>query len=327
MVSPVPQRDLNRLQPDGERPATREGDLVIGAALIRPGSALFTAGGVAGPYVARLVAELQIPVDPWLLSDRKEVLRSLANAWMTSSGGMKRSLAIEHSLPLTAADRELFDGAGLSGARSAAQLYYSEALVMGGPAPIFHQRLRHLVAEWNRGVRFEGIAMLSSDRPLARLDYAFDELGFGSPSPRFSALLERVRTESEMMAQIWDSFAVPEVWRAPGFARHVAVAHRDGKGHVDTADTLFAYLAEPGFVPRPSYLVVSSQPFIRYQTYVTAAAFHERTGLPPLVEGVGDTAPQLPRRLFIDQVYRNVLWEQRLFVPGVPETAEMDTFG
>ena len=167
-----------------------------------------------------------------------------------------------------------FKNLGMVDATHAQQAEYDYALVHGGFYTSVQKRIAYLVTEFNRGVRFKQVVLLTGQR-LFDPQTAEKDLPF--------------QTEAEMMLSVWKNFSMPEEMKkipyllvdAPGKKR------KDGSwARPNTADTLIEWMKTS---PKPgSCLLISSQPFCGYQDSIA------RTMIPASfsIETIGPEASQ-----------------------------------
>lgn len=175
---------------------------------------------------------------------------------------------------------------------------YDYALIFGGYYTRMQNRIAHLVQEWERGIRFRKIVLLTGERFLD------PEL----EAPLFN--LSAKNTETELMISLWNKI-VPE-----GSLKNTPLTLVDTPGYRDkegiwrrptTKDTLLKWFS---FSPNPGKcLFISSQPFIGYQNCVI------NTYLPTgfSAETVGAAKEKdLPLSVYLDNLarwlYQHHLW-------------------
>ncbi len=141
---------------------------------------------------------------------------------------------------------------------------YEYAVVLGATTQVVRQRFWFLKQEWERGIRFKTLVLLTGDRPLnsdfetlqvltdpTYSDYPFRE------DWHFDGYLPQ--NETEMMQLVLDQLALPEEWRNLPLVV-VDTPKPEGMHRPHTEHTLEHWLA---MLPMPgATLFVSSQPFV-----------------------------------------------------------------
>ncbi|NGX54380.1 MAG: hypothetical protein K1000chlam4_01106, partial [Chlamydiae bacterium] len=143
---------------------------------------------------------------------------------------------------------DLFTQLEMTQAIHAKRCDYDYAIVLGASAEPVRQRYQFLKEEWERGVRFNKLIVLTGDRPCVP---GLDDIE--GPLPQ---------NETEMMKRLFKQMDLPAEWDA--IVLFVDAPKRPGMRRPDTIDTYRKWLAMD---PKPgSCLIISSQPFIFRQT-------------------------------------------------------------
>lgn len=143
------------------------------------------------------------------------------------------------------------DGAGWFAPQQASQRHYNYGVILGALHASVQKRITHLIDEWNRGVRFDAMILLTGRRPL-----------HPEKESRFSG------TETDMIMETWDRSPLPERLRALPLVV-VDAPPLPARGRPTTESTLHAWLEEN---PRGgTALFFSSQPYVHYQDAVIQA--------------------------------------------------------
>jgi hypothetical protein len=175
-----------------------------------------------------------------------------------------------------------FKNLGMVNAIDARQIHYDYALIHGALHSTVQKRIAHLVTQFNRGVRFKQVVLLTGQRLL---------------DPKTSEKDLPFQTEAEMMLWVWENFDMPQELKKIPYLLIDATA--GNKARPNTADTLAAWLKTN---PKPgSCLLVSSQPFCGYQDCVA------KTILPPsfVTETIGkESAPGVTVAVYLDNLGR-----------------------
>lgn len=137
---------------------------------------------------------------------------------------------------------------------------YDYLLILGALHSRAKSRIEHAVQLWNNGIRFREIVLLGCERKL-------------DPKQEPASLFNSVatpKTEYEMMRYVYEHTQMPEAMRAikPTFINSPNKIIAAGKEQrATTGDTLIDWLKTH---PKPgTCLIISNQPFIRYQESVT----------------------------------------------------------
>jgi hypothetical protein len=167
---------------------------------------------------------------------------------------------------------------------------YDYALVLGGYYTFIQSRLKTLVNEWEKGVRFRRLVFLTGERFL---------------DPRTEAPLFNFtskQTEAELMLHLWEKHFASSTLKGLPFTLVDTPGSKNKEGNwlrPTTMDTILKWLS---YAPKPGKcLCISSQPFIGYQHSVLS------TYLPKnfLIETIGDGAEKdLPLSVYLDNLAR-----------------------
>jgi hypothetical protein len=158
----------------------------------------------------------------------------------------------------------LFSALGMTDTISARQSSYDYGVVLGALLQSVRQRFWFLKQEWDRGVRFSELIILTGDRPLDTQFEGEKELldQACSPYPFRSGWTWNApipTNETEMMQLVFDQLDLPEAWRSMPVL-FVDAPKPDGLRRPHTEHTLLYWLAAK---PKPgSLLMVSNQPFV-----------------------------------------------------------------
>jgi hypothetical protein len=185
----------------------------------------------------------------------------------------------EHFIQNREALMEAMRQAGMIDKVKVTQKYYDHVLILGSTEAEVDKRLDHLKQLWDQGVRFGRIELLGSERALTSgMEASAGIMGEnGSPS----------RIEMDMMENRY--YAKSADW--PRDMQNVRVFevntyNKPGGERANTKDTIVAW--EKTHPAAGDVLVMSSQPYVRYQDAAVKAAlprsFH--------VETVGEAAPR-----------------------------------
>lgn len=197
----------------------------------------------------------------------------------------------------------LFSRLQLTSSYHAVQPHYDYILIPGATVQVVKQRIRFLVEEWNRGVRFKNIVLLTGDRLL---DPHFENMRtLGSPSEELTP-----GNETQMMVLLTQQMFPPSWHSIPLIV--VDTPAPTGRKRPNTQETFACWLERN---PKPGKaLIVSSQPFIGRQDTIA------RQMLPPAfgVETVGPGASlqqylSEPRaeRIVLDEIARWIYQENK----------------
>jgi hypothetical protein len=213
----------------------------------------------------RLSELFSIPTD----GNLDQLIESAQKKWTRSPNKERWEMEGQYLMKAEKA-YSLFAELGMTEARCASRNFYDYAIVLGSTVESFRGRLAFLKKEWERGVRFQTLVLLSGQRPLFPKIETEKKMTEGSailPIRKdwvFSGTLPK--TESEMMDLVFDQADLPNQWRGMPFS-HISVPmikNEDGSmRRPNTNDTYEAWIKTrpiPG-----SCLVVSSQPYILRQ--------------------------------------------------------------
>lgn len=182
---------------------------------------------------------------------------------------------------------------GLIDRIDASALEYDTALIFGGLHCRVVRRVNHLIAQFQRGVRFKQVVLLTGQRYL-------DHDTFEKDIP--------LNTETEMMLYVWMNTSMPQELREVPLLIIDTPQQIRADGSLTrptTQDTLVEWQKntfEPG-----RCLFVSDQPFCGYQESVA------RTCLPAefSIETIGaESDPDLPIAIYLDNLARWIYQEK-----------------
>ena len=167
---------------------------------------------------------------------------------------------------------QLFKELGCIDQLEATLPYYDYALVLGALGSRMAMRVDHLYQEWQRGVRFDAVVLLSGDRPL---------------NPALESYPEGMESEMELLIHLIETHPLRSLFgEIPIIA--VDAPKVTGRGRPTTASTVCEWLQQH---PQPANcLAISNQPYVGYQESVL------RAHLPSSfqVEGVGPSVQGTP---------------------------------
>ncbi len=176
----------------------------------------------------------------------------------------------------------------------ACSINYDYALIYGATYSSVIKRMRHLVSQFHRGVRFKQVILLTGQRYLK-----FSEKEKHLP----------YQTETEMMLSLWKTMAIPEAMRSLPFVLvDTPQQKRNGTwARPNTQDTLIEWLKTN---PTPgSCLFVSDQPYSGYQDAVARYALSDAFS----IETIGVKAdPDLPIAVVLDNIARWIYTENNI---------------
>jgi len=199
---------------------------------------------------------------------KESIVRETQRLWLRKSGQERWDLPTFES-----SDREglLIDLRSLGYIDETPPLKksYDYCLFLGAAIPSMEKRLEYLGDLWNRGVRFNQLVFLASDRPLSQKG--------DQTLPN-----ENYKNEMEALVFLFKNSSLPcELKNLP---LKTVVATRD-IGRANTADTVRAWLE---INPTPgSALAISTQPHVKYQEAVLLSILPNTFS----VETVGPGAP------------------------------------
>lgn len=160
----------------------------------------------------------------------------------------------------------LFSALGMTQSREASDCFYRYGAVFGGSVKMMRQRLWFLKQEWDRGVHFRELVLLTGERSLSpRHEGPTVLLTCPYPMrPGFEPPEELPKTETEAFLFLIDQLDLPDSWRSK--ITLINSPERPGGKRPRTIDTLRDWMA---FDPTPgSVLFVSNQPFIPRQDLI-----------------------------------------------------------
>ncbi len=169
---------------------------------------------------------------------------------------------------------------------SARKMHYDYAILLGGYTPRMQDRIQLLIQEWQRGVRFKQLVMLTGERPLDR-----------DTEPSV------LNTETEMLLYLWAQADLPHELR---HATLTVINVPMKKTRPTIIDTIVDWLKRAPSAG--SCLIVANQPFVGYFDVVF------RTYLPDTftIETIGGAADaSLPLSVFLDNIARCLYQEQQ----------------
>ncbi|MCH9626793.1 MAG: hypothetical protein S4CHLAM2_04240 [Chlamydiales bacterium] len=137
----------------------------------------------------------------------------------------------------------LFTPLGMTQTIHASECTYTYALLLGATQKIVRKRLLFLKNEWDRGVRFEELVILTGDRPLTEFETS------------------QAKNETEMIKELLQEMDLPQEWHTN--LTIVDTPRPEGMRRPHTYHTIEYWLAtEP---PPGTMLVISDQPFVYRQ--------------------------------------------------------------
>ncbi|MBS0629085.1 MAG: hypothetical protein JSS30_02530 [Verrucomicrobia bacterium] len=163
--------------------------------------------------------------------------------------------------------------------------HYSYALVLGATGSVMKKRLDFLYEEWERGVRFDQIILLTGARDL---------------DPKIEEIPEGLQTETDLFVYLFDHHPLN------GLVPHLVIdSPKQAARRPTTASTVLEWLKSN---PKGgSCLAVSTQPFVGYQEAVV------RSLLPTAfeVEAIGPQMGQnYPLSIYLDNFAKWLKYEQ-----------------
>lgn len=182
----------------------------------------------------------------------------------------------------------LLDSMGMFETKWASEKYYDYAFVLGALHGAVEMRIHHIVEEWKRGVRFDNVVFLTGKRPLH--------------IEKEKKILS-LKNETAMMVHVWETTEMPPELRAVPLTI-VDAPPLPLRGRPTTESTVYAWLEMSPELG--SILMVSSQPYVRYQKAVLGT-------LLPLfeIEGVGQEGGRtLPISILLDTIGKEVTWSR-----------------
>lgn len=164
--------------------------------------------------------------------------------------------------------------------------HYSYALVLGATGYAMQKRLDFLYEEWERGVRFDQIVLLTGARDL---------------DPKIEIVPEGLQTETELFVYLFDRHPLN------GLVPHVVIdSPKRGTLRPNTESTVAEWLKTSPIAG--SCLAISTQPFVGRQEAVL------RSVLPTCfdVEAIGPQMGQdYPLSIYLDNFAKWILYEQK----------------
>lgn len=153
------------------------------------------------------------------------------------------------------------------------KLHYDYAVILGATLQVCRKRFDYLKKEWQRGVRFDELVILGSERPLVPAFEGEEQLFNPESSAypfkqRWTFRAEVPKTECEMLQLIFAQLELPEGWKEmPVHFINAPMKEEEGSlKRPNTKDTFVEWLK---IHPKPgSCLMISSQPFIGRQDSV-----------------------------------------------------------
>lgn len=132
------------------------------------------------------------------------------------------------------------------------QQTYTYALVLGSTENNMKDRISYLVQEWEKGVRFSEVVLLSGERPL---------------DPKIEPASASFETESDLIAHLWLALTTEDLHSLPVTVIRSPMKYSSSLlKRPNTQDTLIDWLKLSPM--EGSCLAVSSQPFVYYQESV-----------------------------------------------------------
>lgn len=212
----------------------------------------------------------------------------------------------------------LFKQLGLSNEITPSKNRYDYVILLGATTQRMWTRLAYAGELWNKGIRFNNIVLLGSERPLDPNLETYETLrGLHDASlPQRSdwqASLETPKTEAQAFAYIFNQIGLPQEMRSIGVTLIDSPMRRNPNGspkRPTTGDTIFDWLAKK---PTPgSCLLISNQPYVYYQDSVA------RTYLPApwQIETVGQGASDSVRIVELLDTLARTLYQENIRLSG-----------
>ncbi len=178
---------------------------------------------------------------------------------------------------------------GCVDAVGAKEQHYDYALVMGGYHTRILSRLKTLVDQWEKGIRFRRLVFLTGQR--------FLDPQTEVPLYRFTTK----QTEAELMVYLWEKNFASKMLQIP-FTLVDTPGSEDKEGRwlrPTTKDTILKWLS---YAPKPGKcLCISSQPFVGYQHAVLSTFLPKNFSF----ETIGAyTEKDLPLSVYLDNLAR-----------------------
>jgi hypothetical protein len=143
---------------------------------------------------------------------------------------------------------------GFTDAIHAREKHYEYAAIHGATLRTVESRIKWLVKEWKRGVRFDAVIILSGER---KLDKALE---LSEINKRWRCPEVMPENETQMIQWLWNETELPKEMRRLPFT---LVNAKASNWRAHTGDTVNAWLAS---APKAgSILAVSNQPYVSYQ--------------------------------------------------------------
>lgn len=174
----------------------------------------------------------------------------------------------------------------------ASKMHYLYAIVLGGFVPRMQRRIDLLIDEWQRGVRFDHLVILTGKRPLDPVH-----------EPEFAHL----QTESKVLAHMCEQ--LPQEILSLPCTFIDSDMQQDARGNVrrpNTVDTIVDWFK---YTPRPGdCLGLADQPFVNYFD----AVFHTHLPAKFTLEVIGyEVEPDLLMGMLLDNLTRCLYQEQK----------------
>jgi len=200
----------------------------------------------------------------------QSIVTATQKAWLRQSG--KERWQVDELYPemretLTPYFKEL----GLFDEIKPSKKHYDYIVLLGSTVSSFRDKMAHMITLWQRGIRFNQVIMLGSERKLDPIIES-KEILLDAQNPYLPVRADwhydskPITTEYEMLKMVYDQADLPAELRAIPVTTINAPNTINPDGAVKRAttdDTIFAWLKEN---PTPgSSLFISHQPFIWYQ--------------------------------------------------------------
>lgn len=132
-----------------------------------------------------------------------------------------------------------------------AKEHYDYALVLGATGPVMQSRLDFLYEEWQRGIRFAQIVLLTGDRDL---------------DPRIETIPDRVKNETELLLYLFNQHPLKNLVPTVVIDSPKQILEDGTIRRPTTISTVIEWIKTD---PKTgSCLAVSTQPFVGYQEAV-----------------------------------------------------------
>ncbi len=181
------------------------------------------------------------------------------------------------------------------------QKEYDYGILPGGAFPSMVARLDWLVAQWQKGVRFTHLVILTGQRPLTPNVDRFREVMSHPPFPDSTTFSDQQMPlhEGEAAAILLQRYPFPPTMQSLSVRFIESPRKWEGESwrRANTSDTIYDWLA---YKPKPgSVLVASSQPSAQYQNRVfqkrLGTGFSVNTGAPAI-------NPEIPLAVILDGI-------------------------